>query len=120
MAGIAASTTRSAPASFNAVHLIARLPLRLPPIRLGARAAHQHGALRIREPLRLQKRLHALLVIHDRSRARPVRAPETALETPGIEDARQRIPDVVVGIGLLRECAGAAHLDDAVFALRKL
>src|SRR3954471_9047677 len=105
MAGIAASATRSAPASFKAVHLIALAFVRLPPIRLGTRAAHQHRALRIREPLRLEERLHTLLVVHDGGRARPVRAPEAALEAPRIEDALQRIPDVAVGIGLLRERA---------------
>src|SRR3954467_182778 len=117
MAGIAASATRSAPASFNAVHLIARLPLRLPPVRLGARPAHQHGALGIREPLRLEERLHALPVVHHGGRARPVGAPEAALEAPRVEYTLQRIPDIVVGIRLLRERAGAAHLDDAVLAL---
>ena len=73
---------------------------RLPPIRLGTRAAHQHGPLGLAQALRHAERLDALLVIDDRKRARPVGAPQAAIETPGVEHARQRIPDVGIRIRL--------------------
>jgi hypothetical protein len=56
-----------------------------PAIRLGAGAAHQHRPLGVVEAVRLQEGLDALLVVDDRKRARPVRAPQAALEPPGVE-----------------------------------
>jgi hypothetical protein len=41
----------------------------------------------------------------------PVGTPQAAIETPGIEHAGQRIPDVLMRIGLPRQRAGAADLD---------
>src|SRR5215472_11832321 len=54
--------------------------LRRPVVGLGAGAAHQHGALAIAQALGLDERLHRILVIDDGERARPVGAPQAALE----------------------------------------
>ena len=59
--------------------------LRRPMIGLGARAAHQHRSLTVAEAVSLEEGLDGLLVVDDGVRACPVRAPQAALETPGIE-----------------------------------
>src|SRR5580700_7869769 len=61
--------------------------LRRPAIGFGAGAAHQHGPLGVAQAVGLQEGLDGLLVIDDGERARPIRAPQAAIETPGIEDA---------------------------------
>ena len=66
--------------------------------------------------LGLEEGLDRLLVVDDGERAGPVGAPQAALETPGIEDAGQRIPDVRERIRLARQRAGAADLDHDVRA----
>src|SRR6202048_1901396 len=58
--------------------------LRLPAISLGAGPAHQHGPLRLAQAVGLPERLDGPLVVDDGERARPVRAPQAAIETPGI------------------------------------
>ena len=68
--------------------------LRRPTIGLGARAAHQHRSLTVAEAVSLEERLDGLLVVDDGVCACPVRAPQAALEAPGIEHAGERIPDV--------------------------
>src|SRR5262245_66530065 len=78
-----------------------------PAVRLGARTSHQHRPLAVTQTLGLEERFGGLLVVDDRKGAGPVGAPQAALETPGIEDARKRVPDVVEGIRLLRQRAGA-------------
>src|SRR5579864_2448613 len=67
--------------------------LRRPAIGLGARTAHQHRPLAVAQAVRLQERRDALLVVDDREGARPVRAPQAAVETPGLEHAPERVPD---------------------------
>src|SRR6516164_6609354 len=62
-------------------------------------------------------RLDALLVADDRKRARPVCAPQAALEPPGVEYAGQRVPDVRERIRLLRQRAGAGDLDHRILTL---
>src|SRR5262249_7007285 len=69
------------------------LPWR-PVIGLGASAAHQHRPLAVAQALGLDEGPDGVLVVDHGERTRPVRTPQAALETPGIEDARQRIPDV--------------------------
>ena len=61
--------------------------------------------------------LYGLLVVDDCERARPVRAPQAAIETPGIEHASKRVPNVLVGIRFPGQRAGAADLDNHVRAL---
>src|SRR5215472_16594651 len=90
---------------------------RRPPIRLVAGAAHQHRSLGVAEAVSLQKGLDALLVVDDRKRARPVRAPQAALEPPAVEYAGQRVPDVRERIRVLRQRAGAGDLDHRILAL---
>ena len=72
--------------------------LRRPAISLGAGAAHQHGPLPVAQTTSFEERLDGLLVVDDCERAGPVRAPQAAVETPGIEHAGQRLPDVREGI----------------------
>src|SRR3954471_13894972 len=84
--------------------------LRRPTISFGARAAHQHRSLAFAQAIGLEERLDGLLVVDDGVCACPVRAPQTAVETPGVEHAGERIPDVRKRIRFLRERAGAAHL----------
>src|SRR5437588_340828 len=76
--------------------------LRRPTVGLAAGAAHQHRPLGVAEAIGFQKRLDRLLVIDDGERAGPVGAPQAAIETPGIEDAGKRVPNVREGIWLLR------------------
>ena len=68
--------------------------LRRPTIGLGARAAHQHRSLIVAETASLEEGLDGLLIVDDGVCACPVRAPQATLETPGIEHAGERIPDV--------------------------
>ena len=41
-----------------------------------------------------RKGLNRLLIVHDRERARPIRAPQAAIKAPSIEYASQRIPNI--------------------------
>jgi len=50
----------------------------------------------------VKKGLDGLLVVHDGERARPVRAPQAPIETPGVEHAGERVPYVRERIRLLR------------------
>ena len=68
--------------------------LRRPAVSLCAGAAHQHGPFGVAQAGGLQEGLDGLLVVDDGERARPVGAPQAAVETPGVENARERIPDV--------------------------
>src|ERR1700736_6269697 len=85
--------------------------LRRPAISLGAGAAHQHRPLGVAQAVGLQEGLDGLLVIDDGERARPVRAPQAAIETPGIEHAGKGVPNVRERIWLPGQRAGAADLD---------
>ena len=49
----------------------------------------------------------------------PVGAPQAAIEAEGVEDAAQRIPDVLVGKRLVAQRAGAADLDRDVLVRRQ-
>src|SRR5439155_24015652 len=91
--------------------------LRRPAISLGAGAAHQHCPLGIAQAVRLEKGLDGLLVIDDGERARPVRPPQAAIETPGIEHTGKRVPNIRERIWLPGERAGAADLDHRVRSL---
>src|SRR5687767_14341073 len=95
-------------------------PGRRPPIGFRAGPAHEHRALAVAQAVGLQERPGGLLVIDDRARARPVGAPEAAIETPRVEYARERVPDIVVRIRFVRQRAGAADLDHGVGALREV
>src|SRR5215468_4512678 len=65
-----------------------------PTIGFSARAAHQHRSFTVTQTVSLQEGLDGLLVVDDGVCACPVRAPQAAVETPGIEHAGERIPDV--------------------------
>ena len=73
--------------------------------------AHQLGAIAVRQPVGDAERLDPLLVGQQRDRAGPVGAPHAAVEAKGVEDAAERIPDVLVWERLVRQGAGAADLD---------
>src|SRR5262245_48770137 len=65
-----------------------------PTIGFGARTAHQHRSLTVAQPVSLEEGFDGLLVVDDGVCACPVSAPQAAVETPGIEHAGERIPDV--------------------------
>ena len=69
-----------------------------PTVRLLARATHQHRAFALAQAISLKERLDGVFVVDDREGARPVGAPQAALETPRVEYFRERVPDVVVWI----------------------
>ena len=64
--------------------------LRRPPIRLGARTAHQHRPFTLAQTISHAERLDGLFVVDDREGAGPVGAPQAALEAPGVEQAGER------------------------------
>src|SRR5215831_14440571 len=76
--------------------------LRRPAVRLGAGAAHQHRALTGAQAIGLAEGLDGLFVVDDGEGASPVGPPQAAFETPRVEHAGERIPDVREGIGLPR------------------
>src|SRR5215831_12894116 len=90
--------------------------LRRPTIGLSTRAAHQHCPLTVAQAVSLKEGLDGLLVVDDGERACPVRAPQASVETPGIEYAGERAPDVLEGIRFAGQRAGAADLDHGVRA----
>src|SRR5208282_719463 len=81
---------------------------RRPAISLGAGTAHKHCPLSVAQAVGGKKRLDRLLEVDHSERARPVRAPEAAIETPGIEHAGKRGPNVRKGKRLPGQRAGAA------------
>jgi hypothetical protein len=60
-----------------------------PAISLGAGAAHQRRPITVAQAVCLQKGLDTLLVVDDSKCARPVGAPQAALDSPGVEHARE-------------------------------
>src|SRR5450759_3822736 len=91
--------------------------LRRPAIGLGAGTAHEHRAFTVAQAVGLAEGLDGLFVVDDREGAGPVGAPQAALETPGVEYAGERVPDVREGIRFPGQRAGAADLDHRVRAL---
>src|SRR6516165_7572652 len=91
--------------------------LRRPTIGFGARAAHQHRSLAVAQAVSFEEGLDGLLIVDNGVCARPVRAPQATIETPGIEYAGERIPDIRERKWLPGQRAGAAHLDHRVLAL---
>ena len=74
------------------------------------------AALAVAQADCVEKRLDRLRVVDDGVCARPVRAPQAAIEPPGVEQAGQRLPDVREGIRFVRQRAGAADLDHRIRA----
>src|SRR5271166_756963 len=91
--------------------------LERPAIRLGAGAAHQRCPFGVAQAVTLKEGLDGLLIVDDRKRARPVRAPQAAIETPHIEHAGKRVPNVRERIRFPGQRAGAGDLDHRVWAL---
>src|SRR5690242_19030761 len=79
-----------------------------PSIRFRAGPTHEHRALAVAQAVGLEEGLRGLLVVEDPACARPVGAPQAAIETPRVEHARERVPDIRVRIRLAGERAGAA------------
>src|SRR5258705_13060504 len=82
-------------------------------------AAHQRGSLALGHAVGDAECLHALFVGQNADRPRPVGAPHAAIETKGVKDAKERIPNIIVGDRLVRERAGAADFDCDVVAGRE-
>src|SRR5258708_7343723 len=66
--------------------------LRRPAISPGAGTAHQHCPLSVAQAGSLEEGLDGLLVVDDGERARPVRAPQAAIETPRRQTRGQADP----------------------------
>src|SRR5579862_4394363 len=99
IASTGSSPPSSSPVSTNGTCCSNTAPIRLgffrrPAIGLGGSAAHQHCPLGGAQPVGPEEGLDGVFVVDDGERARPVGAPQAALETPGIEHAGQRVPDV--------------------------
>jgi hypothetical protein len=69
---------------------------------------HEHGLVAVGETIRDPKRLDPVPIRHHFDGAGPVGAPQTALQAEGVEDTRQRIPQVGKGKGGVRQGAGTA------------
>ena len=82
--------------------------------------AHQRGPIAVGEPIGDAEGIDPLLVGQQCDSAGPIGAPHAAIEAEGIEDARQRIPDVLVRVRLARERAGAGDLNRDVGVLGEL
>src|SRR5882762_6715676 len=85
--------------------------LRRPLVDALERAAHERALVALRQPIGVAEGIDALLVRQESDRAGPVGAPQAAVDAEGVEDAGERVPDVLEGIGLARERAGAGDLD---------
>src|SRR2546422_3568568 len=72
--------------------------LRRPAVRLGARTAHEHRAFALAQAVGLAEWLDGLFVVDDGEGASPVGSPQAPVETPRIEHAGERVPDVGEGI----------------------
>ena len=59
---------------------------------------HERGPVAVRQAVGDAKSLDAFLVGQQLDGSRPVSSPHTAIEAKGVEDAEQRIPDVLVGV----------------------
>src|SRR6266496_2539862 len=84
---------------------------RRPVVDAAQRAAHQLRAVAIGQPVGNAERLDPLFIGQQFDRAGPVGSPHTAVETKGVEDAAERVPDVSVRERFVRQCAGAGNLD---------
>jgi hypothetical protein len=60
--------------------------------------------------VREAKRIDTFPIGQEGDRARPVGAPHAAVEAECIKDAGERVPNVAVGEGFMRERAGTADL----------
>src|SRR5262249_7124747 len=100
----------------EADHELALSFLWRPAISLGAGTAHQRGPFSVTEAVCLQEGLDGLLVVDNSERARPVCAPQAAVETPGVEHAGEGIPDVRERVRHPGQRAGAGDLNHCIFA----
>ena len=83
----------------------------LPPVNLLQRPTHQLRLVAIRQAIGLAEGFDALLVGQQFRRSCPVRAPHAAVDAKGFDNLENRGPNVVVGVGLMGQSAGAADLD---------
>src|SRR5580658_5479687 len=74
-----------------------RLPRGGPSIDPLQRSSHEHRLVILRQPIRDPESLDPFPVGEERHGARPVRSPYAAIEAIGIDDARDRVPDVPIG-----------------------
>src|SRR6516162_8439400 len=76
--------------------------------------AHQSGAIALRQAIGDAKSVNALLVGQHSDCTGPVGAPHATVKAKSVKDPAEWIPDIAVGIGLVRQRAGAAYLDGDV------
>jgi hypothetical protein len=83
------------------------------------RAPHQRGPVAVGQAIGDAKRLDPLLIRQHLDRACPVGPPQAAVEAERVEEASQRIPDVLVGERCVRQRAGAADFHGHVGVRRQ-
>src|SRR5262245_50717481 len=88
--------------------------LRLPFVDALQSLAHQLGPIALGEAIGDAERVDALFIRQQLRGAGPVGAPQAALEAEAIEDATQRLPNILVRKRLVRKRAGARDLDDDI------
>src|SRR5690349_10790997 len=88
--------------------------VRRPVVNLREGPAHKSGALCLRKLVRDPERLHALLVGQQAHCSGPIGAPQTAVEAERLEYLTQRLPDIRIWEGLVRQGTGAGNLNSYV------
>src|SRR5215469_5454338 len=72
---------------------------------------HKRSAISLRKTVGNAESLDPLLIGQQPDRSGPVGSPHAPSETESVENAGNRIPDVLVREGLVRQCARAADFD---------
>jgi len=75
---------------------------------------HKRGAVSLGEAVGNTERFAPLLIGQQSNCSGPIGAPHAAGKAESLENAGQRIPDVLIGEGLVRQRAGAADFDGNV------
>ena len=83
------------------------------------RLTHKKGAVAVGQAVGDAKRLDPLLVSQQPDRPGPVGAPHAAIEAENFEHAAERVPDVLVREGIVRQRARAADFDCDVIVGRE-
>ena len=101
------TTTRRRSPTFCRVEHQGAGSTRRPLINPLERPAHQHRPVTVGQPIGDAEGVDPLRIRQQTHRPCPVRPPQAALEPVGIENARERVPDILVRERLVRERAGA-------------
>src|SRR5215469_12451644 len=89
----------------------------LPLVDFLQRSSHEHCLVVLGQAFGVAERRHTLLIGQHADRPRPVGAPHATIQPKRVDDPQDRLPDIVVGEGLVRHRAGAADLHPYVLVL---